>query len=1159
MPVSKCKCPVPGCTSNGFGEKRNLVQHMNNDHKERGPLPVGVLTQLEVEQCTACTWVGSPRFLKRHRSQLHGVDAENQEDGEENMEYEFGNFAPGGDGNEEPLEEIQQEDEEVTELTENDLFFGGFKPIRAMKGDEAVAFSKMTVGILDCIVRSVQESDLNAEKRATLAFILCPSFLGKGNKGKRVSFMNEIIENENDKVNQFFATLEKLKKLASLERNLTKTNGYFMTRAQRRRSQQKNRQREYKRAAKTTVIRQDLISASSTGIIPFGLALKMQNLVRGGLLGKAVRALDDHIAHNSTLIKSGDITGDILAKLQALHPEEDPLVETLEEGDFPTLQLTEECILEALSNTERGSAVAFSSWTYELISLACNEDVRFLTGLKELLQLMMDGKLGSKEIWLASRLIPLQQAEGKIRPIAIGEVFYRLLGRVATHESKEEAASFLAPTQMGIGVPDGVGVAAHALQEMAKAALSPQTDKVLVALDIKSAFNSMFRAAILRSVKEKLPKLTRLFLWAYGEPTDLRDSTGNVMFQSASGVKQGDAAGGLFFNTTFTGKLDEVVAEMDGKVATVAIHDDTYLYGSGTDCALAIGILVDKIKAIGLDLAEAKCKVLRNEEMSHVDTTLQMTGTSEGIVALGVPIGTEEFITRKSKEMLTKHGAVLECIADLPPEMAVPILSSCVNGRPSHLLRTVHPDLIHDATIEWDKKMDQALIKIMKTTAGAFDDYSRKVRGLTVSRGGLGIKRLNLVRLDAYMASYWSACKYLQRTAPQFWDSSLSANDGIGFLSAERVNKTLEDLRLYLAIPVLGTNVTEYLLAEPQRQAVFSNARQDKILQTMLADRDLSKTRKALLLSAGCPGTAAFIYSGAQSNESLRIRSECYIEGIRLRALLPVMEIDPGFEQSCACGMGDMEEVHQAHSLLCTSTSGARKVRHDHIVDALAEFIKWVDPAATVEKEVTLPNARADLRVTVGANVTWVDVSVVAPNGLKYLQLGSDKKQLVAADERERQKLLNYEPAKAASIGSVTVVPFVLELTGAFGNAACKFLDKLSDIVTALPRADDVMARKRRYFKKLISAYLVTGNAHCFAASRKKMRAVRRGNATEPVGTDQADDDDPHKDDSSDFDGGNATNGDANSYTFTRPSNFSSSSGLNDVGRALGQGGNSAK
>jgi len=601
---------------------------------------------------------------------------------------------------------------------------------------------------------------------------------------------------------------------------------------------------------------------------------------------------------------------------------------------------------------------------------------------------------------------------------------------------------------------------------------------------------------------EYFPELVRLFMWAYAHPTELRDSAGNVVCMSTSGVKQGDAGGSFFFGSTFTTKvLQPVVAASKGDATILAIHDDTYLWGKIPAVTEALRLLEQLAQDIGLSFNRQKYKVLRNAQNADVDRLFNMPGTSDGIVALGVPIGAPSFVKRMASEMFTKHGNVLECIADLPPAMAVPILAGCVNGRPTHLLRAIEPELVRAPAVEWDNKMDGALVKICRASMGegSYDDCVKQVRGLTTSRGGLGIKRLHMLSYDAYLSSFWRACWYVKNNMSQIWESCMNRQDGENNAN-EKITSLLEYFRFP---PGQGVVSPEFYFVDEKsvlRQSALTIITQDDVLATLLKNKDFSNARKALVISAGSHGSASFIYFETQSNRLLYLPTEAYREAIRLRLTLPGIESDPGFRQICACATGDREDT-ELHGFLCNSTSGARKIRHDHIADELARFIKWSNPAAQVEREVWLDDStKADLRMTLNGTVTWVDVSIVAPHGIKYIALGSNVTGLVAAMHREEAKRKHYAKAMQASVGSVTFVPFVLEITGAFGQSARNFLDKLAKIETAIPEANEDMARKRRFSKKIISVYLAIGNEHCLRVSRLKMRAVRRQQAEdEPI------------------------------------------------------------
>jgi hypothetical protein len=511
----------------------------------------------------------------------------------------------------------------------------------------------------------------------------------------------------------------------------------------------------------------------------------------------------------------------------------------------------------------------------------------------------------------------------------------------------------------------------------------------------------------------------------------------------------------------------------------------------------------------GLVFNRGKCKILRNTRNAEVDGRLSMHGTSDGIMALGVPIGTPSFVERGARKIFSDYGNGLEWLGELPPGMLFPLYAACFNSKPTFLLRSIDPDIIRQFACAWDNRADEILAKASRAILGegGYDEWSAQVRGLTTSRGGLGIPRLHLLSRPAYTASFWRACWYMKRHLPHIWENCLHREE------ANKARDKIQDLLEYIEPPRNLVVRPDFYFEDElsvSRQSTLTNVVQDAVLAHMIGSRDLSKPRKAMLLSAGSNGTAAFMYAETQSNRALAVPTDAYVDAIRLRLLLPASESDPGFRQSCPCDIGDKEDMDQ-HGFLCNATSGARKIRHDRIVEALARFIKWCNPDAQVEKEVWVStNTKADIRVTQNGTVFWIDVSIVAPNGVKYIALGSHTTGLVAAKHREEKKREHYAPAMRGSVGgSVTLVPFVMEITGALGPAAKAYIDMLTKIETAIPEANEDMARKRRYFKKLVSAYLVIGNEHCLRVSRKKLKAVRAQQTLDNEDDDEAEPPDP--------------------------------------------------
>ena len=80
---------------------------------------------------------------------------------------------------------------------------------------------------------------------------------------------------------------------------------------------------------------------------------------------------------------------------------------------------------------------------------------------------IINGELPSeaRDLLVTSRLVALAKPNSNgLRPIAVGELFYRLAAIVAMRRVSEQAAELLAPHQYGLGVAAGAEKIVHSLQ-----------------------------------------------------------------------------------------------------------------------------------------------------------------------------------------------------------------------------------------------------------------------------------------------------------------------------------------------------------------------------------------------------------------------------------------------------------------------------------------------------------------------------------------------------------------------------------------------------------------------------------------------------------------------------------------------------------------------
>src|SRR4029077_5874317 len=106
----------------------------------------------------------------------------------------------------------------------------------------------------------------------------------------------------------------------------------------------------------------------------------------------------------------------------------------------------------------------------------------------------------AKEYILPSHLVAVTKPKSNtsIRPISMGEIFYRAAANYAVRRVTEAAARILGPIQFGVGKGAGCEQAVHRLQHMLTRTHPHRLAGI--AVDFKNAFNERSRADILREL-----------------------------------------------------------------------------------------------------------------------------------------------------------------------------------------------------------------------------------------------------------------------------------------------------------------------------------------------------------------------------------------------------------------------------------------------------------------------------------------------------------------------------------------------------------------------------------------------------------------------------------------------------------------------------------
>ena len=138
------------------------------------------------------------------------------------------------------------------------------------------------------------------------------------------------------------------------------------------------------------------------------------------------------------------------------------------------------------------------------------------------------------EALTAARLVPLDKSPG-VRPIAVGEVFRRIMCRAIMKIIESDVRDTTAPRQLCVGVPSACEASVHAMDSLFNL---DSTDAILL-VDASNAFNSLNREAALHNVPILCPALGQVFKNTYKSPSRLF-VTGGGEILSREGTCQGD-------------------------------------------------------------------------------------------------------------------------------------------------------------------------------------------------------------------------------------------------------------------------------------------------------------------------------------------------------------------------------------------------------------------------------------------------------------------------------------------------------------------------------------------------------------------------------------------------------------------------------------------
>jgi hypothetical protein len=407
------------------------------------------------------------------------------------------------------------------------------------------------------------------------------------------------------------------------------------------------------------------------------------------------------------------------------------------------------------------------------------------------------------------RMTALDKGSDKVRGIAAGDTFRRVVAKTLAQQFAHEFDDACAPYQFALSTRAGTDCVGHALREIS----NENPDIVISSLDGISAYDHADRAQMLESLAG-LPSACSLLPFVamfYGHTSEYYWTNEDAevwSIEQGDGGEQGDPLMPALFAlgqhpalVSADEKLEQLMIEVedtwvddpDGyfKPLLFAFLDDLYLVTIRGIARQAFDIVtgeVERIAGIRTNLGKLQLYSKNGGACPHGFQNLQRaidakpiwTGDApqienRGIVVLGSPLGTVEYCKAHAEKRMKIEQELLDWIPQVRNlQIAWLLLYFCAAQRANHLIRLLPPSL----SVEYAEKHDNAILKCLEllVQAGPLPDKAKRIAVLRCVNGGLGLRSARRTASAAFWAAWADALPMLHRRVPyhaHHWSKAL--------------------------------------------------------------------------------------------------------------------------------------------------------------------------------------------------------------------------------------------------------------------------------------------------------------------------------------------------------------------------------------------------
>jgi hypothetical protein len=498
--------------------------------------------------------------------------------------------------------------------------------------------------------------------------------------------------------------------------------------------------------------------------------------------------------------------------LSALHP---PGPSELPQcpSDAPELMVDPSWMANEMMQSDTGAAPGPSGYGSNFMQVLA-ADAACVTAMAVLIGHIVNDKLPAtvRNLLNTCILVSLEKDGGGRRPVAMGDMLYRMAARFALSLVLEPAQCALRPYQFSVGVEDGCTQVVQSLQHLLSlppapaprhpapphqpgfslprpppepAEPSPESPRPLACLsiDVANAFNSIDRAALLRAVysNAELALCWRMVAFGYGRPSLLLMPCGDgvavedAFILSSNGVRQGDPLAAMLFALAMHGVYEKVAQICHS--GCFAYSDDSHGVGWLEECWRAWESLPALLEPLGLRLNAAKCELtcFHADALQHpgdIDAleafrTAGVAINTRALKVLGCIVGASDVITAQELCQRPSFRADQRVAFQRLPLLSKPTgylaLAQLTGTVLTNRLRAMSPSATESHAQDYDRevlRIAHALVGIREVDGDRYDEQLRSPTRL----GGLGL--LSAARITP--AAYLAGAECTLRSSPVF-------------------------------------------------------------------------------------------------------------------------------------------------------------------------------------------------------------------------------------------------------------------------------------------------------------------------------------------------------------------------------------------------------